>query len=147
MSSVLKLTSSSAFLQKMSSRQDISDLAPGPAELYVNYILQSTTYMRAEWLEAMSTLQHQVCHILICHSAGQFTNRLAALLCYDTLITIPLEAKVIWERKITLAAFLYSMARYGMIVYSIVNTTLTCSDFHNIQVIPHLVVLRFTYIQ
>jgi Family of unknown function (DUF6533) len=64
-------------------------------------------------------------------------NRLpheTALFAYDTLLTVSYESRYIWNKKFRLAATLYLLARYMMLVYLSLQTVAAFLNFTSLQV-------------
>jgi hypothetical protein len=58
--------------------------------------------------------------VLTAHSLIQNLLLKLAWLVYDTLLTLPLEIRLVWRGKFGLAALLYFMARYSMLLLRLV---------------------------
>lgn len=50
---------------------------------------------------------------------------------------MPLEIKLIWQKKFGLAALLYGLARYGTMIFLISSIYNYMGEFQTIQVILH----------
>jgi Family of unknown function (DUF6533) len=52
----------------------------------------------------------------------------AALVAYDTLLTLPSKITHIWGRRVRLGTVLYLLARYPVLLYSIIAVYLNASN-------------------
>ena len=72
---------------------------------------------RAVWLSTMSFLVPSVSPWGVLWGLVVVSPIQTALLVYDTLLTLSLEVKYIWRKKLKLGSILYVFARYPIVFY------------------------------